>query len=211
MRGKPLRFLVFDPCGRIIPAHAGQTTIFSFNSARWSDHPRACGANAWSPVYGRQDAGSSPRMRGKLHQVQRATHADRIIPAHAGQTSSIPRLRPMRSDHPRACGANDDFLVQLGAMVGSSPRMRGKRMVAGIWQTGRRIIPAHAGQTPPSTTRDTCRPDHPRACGANLFDSSSSTHAVGSSPRMRGKQGRVRADPIRRRIIPAHAGQTLGR
>ena len=86
--------------------------------------------------------------------------------------------------------------------------MRGKLEVKEFKSTATRIIPAHAGQT--STLGMTVvRPsDHPRACGANLFDSSSSTHAVGSSPRMRGKQGRVRADPIRRRIIPAHAGQT---
>ena len=208
MRGKPLRFLVFDPCGRIIPAHAGQTTIFSFNSARWSDHPRACGANGVWGVFNIRGHGSSPRMRGKPAVIYPRLGARRIIPAHAGQTEKSHQKQWFAPDHPRACGANSASNEAAMTRFGSSPRMRGKRMVAGIWQTGRRIIPAHAGQTPPSTTRDTCRPDHPRACGANLFDSSSSTHAVGSSPRMRGKQGRVRADPIRRRIIPAHAGQT---
>ena len=45
MRGKPLRFLVFDPCGRIIPAHAGQTVCGACSTSVATDHPRACGAN----------------------------------------------------------------------------------------------------------------------------------------------------------------------
>ena len=82
-------------------------------------------------------------------------------------------------------------------------------MVAGIWQTGRRIIPAHAGQTPPSTTRDTCRPDHPRACGANKGAFAQTLSADGSSPRMRGKHLGADRFNQRGRIIPAHAGQTF--
>ena len=81
-------------------------------------------------------------------------------------------------------------------------------MVAGIWQTGRRIIPAHAGQTPPSTTRDTCRPDHPRACGANKGAFAQTLSADGSSPRMRGKLFHNCSVLCFVRIIPAHAGQT---
>ena len=193
---------------RIIPAHAGQTSSIPRLRPMRSDHPRACGANDDFLVQLGAMVGSSPRMRGKPAVIYPRLGARRIIPAHAGQTEKSHQKQWFAPDHPRACGANSASNEAAMTRFGSSPRMRGKRMVAGIWQTGRRIIPAHAGQTPPSTTRDTCRPDHPRACGANLFDSSSSTHAVGSSPRMRGKQGRVRADPIRRRIIPAHAGQT---
>ena len=211
MRGKLARPCTSSADLRIIPAHAGQTSTLGMTVVRPSDHPRACGANLFDSSSSTHAVGSSPRMRGK-RCVGRVQHPwPRIIPAHAGQTRRDISTSGRSPDHPRACGANGKISSKTMVRTGSSPRMRGKRMVAGIWQTGRRIIPAHAGQTPPSTTRDTCRPDHPRACGANLFDSSSSTHAVGSSPRMRGKQGRVRADPIRRRIIPAHAGQTLGR
>ena len=147
MRGKPLRFLVFDPCGRIIPAHAGQTTIFSFNSARWSDHPRACGANGVWGVFNIRGHGSSPRMRGKPAVIYPRLGARRIIPAHAGQTEKSHQKQWFAPDHPRACGANSASNEAAMTRFGSSPRMRGKRMVAGIWQTGRRIIPAHAGQT----------------------------------------------------------------
>ena len=86
-------------------------------------------------------------MRGKLEVKEFKSTATRIIPAHAGQTSTLGMTVVRPSDHPRACGANDDFLVQLGAMVGSSPRMRGKRCVGRVQHPWPRIIPAHAGQT----------------------------------------------------------------
>ena len=194
---------------RIIPAHAGQTSTLGMTVVRPSDHPRACGANDDFLVQLGAMVGSSPRMRGK-RCVGRVQHPwPRIIPAHAGQTEKSHQKQWFAPDHPRACGANSASNEAAMTRFGSSPRMRGKRMVAGIWQTGRRIIPAHAGQTPPSTTRDTCRPDHPRACGANVMGASGEACKVGSSPRMRGKHLGADRFNQRGRIIPAHAGQTF--
>ena len=51
--------------------------------------------------------------------------------------------------------------------------------------------------------------DHPRACGANFKIDVIPHQPPGSSPRMRGKQGGAIAFRLQRRIIPAHAGQTL--
>ena len=150
-------------------------------------------------------------MRGKLHQVQRATHADRIIPAHAGQTSSIPRLRPMRSDHPHACGANKGAFAQTLSADGSSPRMRGKPEHRHPGHGHRRIIPAHAGQTSPHAIMPPRSTDHPRACGANYNGTYSTFDDLGSSPRMRGKRQADRRGRGPDRIIPAHAGQTYRR
>ena len=50
--------------------------------------------------------------------------------------------------------------------------------------------------------------DHPRACGANNFQSVICWYARGSSPRVRGKHDRSEAGLARWRIIPACAGQT---
>ena len=50
--------------------------------------------------------------------------------------------------------------------------------------------------------------DHPRACGANERFPTETVSEAGSSPRMRGKPVRSRRLRARRRIIPAHAGQT---
>ena len=87
MRGK----LRLHPCGelcqRIIPAHAGQTRSSGCRTLRAADHPRACGANIGQEFGEQQQAGSSPRMRGKLGDVALLADPRRIIPAHAGQTA----------------------------------------------------------------------------------------------------------------------------
>ena len=107
MRGKLAVHRVIVASTRIIPAHAGQTSGHPAWSVPGTDHPRACGANAqWS--FGRRlQVGSSPRMRGKLGVTSESTAQQRIIPAHAGQTATTAKPCGIRSDHPRACGAND--------------------------------------------------------------------------------------------------------
>ena len=174
-----------------------------------ADHPRACGANERFPTETVSEAGSSPRMRGKPVRSRRLRARRRIIPAHAGQTNSVPAKRSSHADHPRACGANPALSVMTAAPAGSSPRMRGKRAGHRLRPRPYRIIPAHAGQT--TATRCPCESpaDHPRACGANLTADDAHASTAGSSPRMRGKHlfdaFRVRGG----RIIPAHAGQTM--
>ena len=153
---------------RIIPAHAGQTTIFLFNSARWSDHPRACGANPCRPPIRWMNTGSSPRMRGKLGHRHRRYGRARIIPAHAGQTRPRPRTPVSPTDHPRACGANPCRPPIRWMNTGSSPRMRGKLGHRHRRYGRARIIPAHAGQTRPRPRTPVSPTDHPRACGANV-------------------------------------------
>ena len=188
MRGKHAVAADLHGHVRIIPAHAGQTTSGLPGSVTSSDHPRACGANVEMHASLGSHAGSSPRMRGKLHQVQRATHADRIIPAHAGQTRARSRRPYPPTDHPRACGANTWALTGSIKEDGSSPRMRGKLFHNCSVLCFVRIIPAHAGQTMVAGRHSTPSTDHPRACGANSVRLSKRRHATGSSPRMRGKR-----------------------
>ncbi len=88
--------------------------------------------------------------------------------------------------------------------------MRGKLFYAVPFCGIRRIIPAHAGQTRRARRQCSCRPDHPRACGANYVKGRDVIVATGSSPRMRGKPSRSPVVLSCRRIIPAHAGQTSG-
>ena len=147
MRGK----LAQLPCGRfdlrIIPAHAGQTHANSRRTRPHSDHPRACGANHVQTGHAGDHRGSSPRMRGKRRgRPTRAPH-HRIIPAHAGQTSTDEDKIVVDEDHPRACGANTLLTSKEVPDAGSSPRMRGKLTSVFVARPIKRIIPAHAGQT----------------------------------------------------------------
>ena len=52
-------------------------------------------------------SGSSPRMRGKRWLDSGARRGLRIIPAHAGQTANRNGRVCTKTDHPRACGANE--------------------------------------------------------------------------------------------------------
>ena len=137
--------------GRIIPAHAGQTAVLLLNLPSFPDHPRACGANHVARSYRWRACGSSPRMRGKPGRCETRHRHHRIIPAHAGQTASGVRPGNRSTDHPRACGANPIGNGLAALMGGSSPRMRGKHELEYVQHLQRRIIPAHAGQTPPNS------------------------------------------------------------
>ncbi len=132
---------------RIIPAHAGQTCVARNRPIRLSDHPRACGANHVDATRPRPDSGSSPRMRGKPRSGVRPRRGIRIIPAHAGQTDNRRTSSRDITDHPRACGANENMANGAEILYGSSPRMRGKRLGRKQTVALSRIIPAHAGQT----------------------------------------------------------------
>ena len=149
-------------------------------------------------------------MRGKLEVKEFKSTATRIIPAHAGQTSTLGMTVVRPSDHPRACGANFATLVGSQLQNGSSPRMRGKRRFSRSTRRDGRIIPAHAGQTVCGACSTSVATDHPRACGANFSTTVLSCVLFGSSPRMRGKPWWPGGIPRHPRIIPAHAGQTHG-
>ena len=106
MRGKLITLLL--PCrrGRLIPAHAGKTSRRSFKHFWMRAHPRACGENMRQWWDAPQEAGSSPRMRGKLVIPDFYAPAVGLIPAHAGKTYSEAFAQGAARAHPRACGEN---------------------------------------------------------------------------------------------------------
>ena len=207
-RGKRCKLRQLKQQIRIIPARAGQTCHASRQPPPSPDHPRACGANQGAPADPVSRSGSSPRVRGKRCAIGHQITNMRIIPARAGQTRHG-TARPRRpTDHPRACGANDARHDRASSIVGSSPRVRGKRGGGGQFRGTGRIIPARAGQTSSVSAALIPRPDHPRACGANSIVGGYGNSGRGSSPRVRGKLVFVEDAQIPLRIIPARAGQT---
>ena len=147
-------------------------------------------------------------MRGKLHDLARATGDGGLIPAHAGKThAGRGHGRPGRA-HPRACGENLGSAWLNVVPSGSSPRMRGKPPQSDARRAERRLIPAHAGKTPVSPGIKPSHRAHPRACGENSPCSQAVITFTGSSPRMRGKLCYNRADRAENGLIPAHAGKT---
>ena len=167
---------------------AAQSALEFLALVGFTDHPRECGANASPTVAPSAGFGSSPRVRGKPSLPFDTLIIDRIIPACAGQTD-------MR------------YTTSL-ASSGSSPRVRGKQPQAAADGDEGRIIPACAGQTRGRDRQHDARPDHPRACGANVQFCELSVAEGGSSPRVRGKQAPHLTAASSIRIIPACAGQT---
>ena len=236
---------------RIIPAYAGSTSPLQVWAVRSWDHPRVCGEHANKHPFISFLVGSSPRMRGapEVHRdndVRRgiipayagSTDAvvvdnppfSRIIPAYAGSTGRPGRDVLERTDHPRVCGEHDVTKAVRTTAPGSSPRMRGARVLVGGDGGLVGIIPAYAGST--SCHRCECPAtsgSSPRMRGALIQISQSKqsfriipayagstrlqptrTHLVkGSSPRMRGAPVVCSRSCATSRIIPAYAGSTL--
>ena len=187
MRGKPFWMLRQKRTTGITPAHAGKTKGFPCLRKSQRDHPRACGENRASLLFVPISQGSPPRMRGKRVKGKDLPEQDGITPAHAGKTRGSGCWCDDIRDHPRACGENRQGNKALPCRAGSPPRMRGKRVCAGIrcWASG--ITPAHAGKTSHTPSdQPECR-DHPRACGENPPSCSATIVTSGSPPRMRGK------------------------
>ena len=90
----------------------------------------------------------------------------------------------------------------------SSPLTRGARARNGVRQLIPGLIPAHAGSTSIIKRYAGVTGAHPRSRGEHPLRAPGGARGRGSSPLTRGAQGIGRANPGKRRLIPAHAGST---
>ena len=70
----------------ITPASAGKTYTCNEHVKLNRDHPRECGKNANKRFENAQKAGSPPRVREKLIEINSLKKSFRITPASAGKT-----------------------------------------------------------------------------------------------------------------------------
>ena len=147
-----------------------------------------CGENTAGLVVPRSAAGSSPRVRGKLCSIKRILAGRRLIPACAGKTMRVQDIISGKGAHPRVCGENINGLIQGIKNMGSSPRVRGKRLTR-VW------LARASGLIP-------------RVCGENRLANGGRYSRRGSSPRVRGKPTRGTMRASRVGLIPACAGKT---
>ena len=172
------------------------------------DHPRVCGEHSVLLCFFEFGLGSSPRMRGTPSPPGRRVSGLGIIPAYAGNTPQAETSSARSRDHPRVCGEHCRGVPADLLGRGSSPRMRGTRIVSVSRPDKPGIIPAYAGNTV-RLMRD--RPngrDHPRVCGEHRLPHRHPGPSRGSSPRMRGTHLQEHEREIRPGIIPAYAGNT---
>ena len=86
-----------------------------------------CGENLIVTAAVAASSGSPPRVRGKLVKIDNAALVKRITPACAGKTFIVNLARKDCEDHPRVCGENYKILYTVYHIIGSPPRVRGKR------------------------------------------------------------------------------------
>ena len=140
------------------PTRGGRTS-------RPAVHPRACGERVRAALAFAHRAGSSPRVRGTGRRRARGLHAERFIPARAGNGTRFPFAWLLNPVHPRACGERSAINCVMAASSGSSPRVRGTALAFDPCSTFNRFIPARAGNGSHDAARGTIGSVHPRACG----------------------------------------------
>ena len=152
--------------------------------------------------------GSSPLARGT--QILRATPVRvlGLIPARAGNTSPLMRFLILSRAHPRSRGEHCFWLVQVLAVLGSSPLARGTR----VWHPGGHsvlgLIPARAGNTVNLCPKRTSIWAHPRSRGEHQELGYPFGERSGSSPLARGTPGPLVTALTVAGLIPARAGNT---
>jgi len=116
---------------RTIPTRVGKTIERGHNHPTDPDHPHACGEN--SQCHYRQPSGDgpSPRVWGKPARSKRARGHGRTIPTRVGKTIFILISPEAGTDHPHACGENNNWTPETQRGYGPSPRVWGKRQPAG--------------------------------------------------------------------------------
>ena len=156
-------------------------------------------------------AGLSPRVRGnpereRLHQARA-----RSIPACAGEPCGAPGRRPSPGVYPRVCGGTLFGLRSTDPRAGLSPRVRGNLAAERGGDPRRGSIPACAGEPPPWGRCATSARVYPRVCGGTVLSLGASPKRWGLSPRVRGNRRAAGPGHVRKRSIPACAGEPTDR
>ena len=207
-RGKRAGRAAGSTASGLIPAHAGKTRWTVRRGGCRRAHPRSRGENTRLRRTPLGRSGSSPLTRGKPAHGGDQCPSQRLIPAHAGKTISEHANSDPAQAHPRSRGENAGSMSARNQSMGSSPLTRGKLARVSRTNSGRGLIPAHAGKTCVDWAVACSSGAHPRSRGENYPAPCWRGGIAGSSPLTRGKRIRKAAPLPRKRLIPAHAGKT---
>ncbi len=193
---------------RFIPAGAGNTDTVGNHRRSLTVHPRGRGEHSDTELAQQELGGSSPRARGTPLVEMRSQVSGRFIPAGAGNTQPTDGQPSRATVHPRGRGEHSGKSKDSGLNSGSSPRARGTRNRIQAACSGRRFIPAGAGNTGRYGPPHGISTVHPRGRGEHWLKCSCARISTGSSPRARGTHGQGLGSQGRDRFIPAGAGNT---
>ena len=151
--------------------------------------------------------GLSPPTRGNPPLWARGRICLGSIPAHAGEPEGLSSTARGKAVYPRPRGGTEGLSSTARGEGGLSPPTRGNPSKPTSRQAALRSIPAHAGEP---RGRKSPRPSpqvYPRPRGGTRHLTVESNGIYGLSPPTRGNRRPNRQRGIRRRSIPAHAGE----
>src|SRR5579883_548604 len=96
-----------------------------------------------------------------------------------------------------------------GRSSGLSPRVRGNRLTLPTGRGDWGSIPASAGEPPLACLANPDCEVYPRECGGTQRRSARPANPAGLSPRVRGNRSKPQLETLKRRSIPASAGEPL--
>ena len=193
--------------GRPIPACAGEPGTAKPPNQPTEAYPRVCGGTICGGMSDGVIPGLSPRVRGNPFRGRGLNIRERPIPACAGEPPSWPWSSGRRGAYPRVCGGTQEAEQYRLVDLGLSPRVRGNLNGRQCHHKTRRPIPACAGEPGGRGNRPALEPAYPRVCGGTLAVDQKRAYHGGLSPRVRGNRLRLRRGQLRRRPIPACAGE----
>ncbi len=153
--------------------------------------------------------GLSPLARGTPDYLLFQSSHRRFIPAGAGNTIVFAPVSLSRSVYPRWRGEHVTVGVTLNCWNVLSPLARGTHARTGSRTTNCRFIPAGAGNTQITAGLTFDLTVYPRWRGEHMSSALTAIFAVGLSPLARGTHVERVDSYIRRRFIPAGAGNTV--
>ena len=207
--GKPHRLWPRRSCPTDHPHACGENDCAGPVHSDKSDHPHACGENARSLRHAVQpgrtiptrvgkthssqrrktpNLGPSPRVWGKHVNDPRLTISTRTIPTRVGKTGGRGVNRRRSSDHPHACGENEEAYESENPEIRTIPTRVGKTDGRQAEVDAIRTIPTRVGKTRyarPHACR--IRGPSPRVWGKRQRSISSTRNSYGPSPRVWGK------------------------
>ncbi len=163
----------FDVLPRFTPTCVGKTVATDACPNSRLVHPHVCGENSLNIQYTSQKtrftptcvgktycsaayltllSGSPPRVWGKHPAPRPNSVSTRFTPTCVGKTSSYPNASNTSTVHPHVCGENGWRSAMLPTVIGSPPRVWGKRAVRGGSVAVRTVHPHVCGENTPSNT-----------------------------------------------------------
>ncbi len=169
--------------------------------------PHACGEKLCCERRFPFDRGSTPRMWGKVTNIQKLEETFRFNPTHVGKRQSATTAGRLSTVQPHACGEKSVCRSEELGIFGSTPRMWGKENKSSGRFKMKRFNPTHVGKSHIQVSDAKWISVQPHACGEKRKFSNFLREGTGSTPRMWGKGLVTGTDTILFRFNPTHVGK----